>query len=48
MKRVLILTDEELDLIVAWAEHVRDEVLHDFEDEDAAVLAKVEAQRLAA
>lgn len=43
-KRMLLLTDEELDLIVAWAQRVMSG--GDFEEEDEDVLTKIEAVRL--
>lgn len=46
MKRMLLLTDDELTLIVAWAEMCRDDRLHDFEKDDQAVLDKITKARL--
>lgn len=45
-KRVLVLTDDELLLIVSWGEVAQSGVAHDFEDEDEELLAKIEAARL--
>lgn len=47
MKRLLLLDDDELELILAWFAHVRDDVLHDVEDDDEEVAEKLRAARLA-
>lgn len=57
MKRLLLLTDDELTVLVSWAEvagsvsalvgAIPDEIIaHDFNEEDEGVLEKIEAARL--
>lgn len=46
MKRVVILTDEELDRVISWHDSASADEDRDYEDEDVALAEKLRAARL--